>query len=62
MLAKTRSVTTLYIIGNGFDLHHGMGTTYKHFGEFLKRNHGELSKLLDEYFPTYEEDDFWGAL
>jgi hypothetical protein len=28
-----------------------MATSYKHFGEFLKRDHGELRDLLDEFFP-----------
>lgn len=53
-------MTTLYVIGNGFDLHHGMETSYKHFGTFLKRKHHDLYCLLDEYFPTYDADDFWG--
>ncbi|MBX3489802.1 AbiH family protein [Parvibaculum sp.] len=39
-------MTTLYVIGTGFDLHHGMATGYKHIGEFLKRNHRELYNLL----------------
>lgn len=53
-------MTTLYIVGNGFDLHHGMATAYSHFGAFLKRDHRELRELLDEYFATDDEDWFWG--
>jgi len=53
-------MTILYVIGNGFDLHHGMATGYKHFGAFLKRDHSELRDLLDEYFVTDDEDWFWG--
>ncbi len=58
--SEPRSMTTLYVIGNGFDLHHGMATSYKHFGEFLKRDYPKLRDLLDDYFPTYNADDFWG--
>ena len=42
-------MATLYVIRNGFDLHHGMATSHKHFGEFLKRDHPELRDLMDEY-------------
>jgi hypothetical protein len=49
----------LYIIGNGFDLHHGMATGYWHFGEYLKQSERELRGYLDEYLPV-DDDDFWG--
>ena len=47
----------LYIIGNGFDLHHGMATDYGQFAEYLRRTNSELRDLIDHYFPT-DEDDF----
>lgn len=52
-------MTVLYIVGNGFDRHHGMATRYQDFGRFLKQHNRRVSKLLDEYLPTHEGDDFW---
>lgn len=50
----------LYIIGNGFDLHHGLKTSYKHFCDsYAKKNHylwGELSKL---YGSKIHQDVWW---
>lgn len=53
-------MTILYVIGNGFDLHHRMATSYWHFGEFLSRQYQDLREVMDEYFQT-DEDDFWGC-
>ena len=52
-------MTILYIVGNGFDRHHGMATRYQHFAGFLEQRHPQISTLLDEYLPTCEGDDFW---
>ena len=43
-------MTTLYIIGNGFDLYHGLPTSYTDFYEFGK-------KLLDEIEDVFNNDD-----
>lgn len=40
----------LYVIGNGFDLHHGLDTKYISFGRYLKDNYYETYDLLLEYF------------
>lgn len=38
----------LYIIGNGFDMHHGIHSSYKYFSVWLrKHNYGLFRKLLD---------------
>jgi hypothetical protein len=48
---------TLYIIGNGFDLHHGLNTSYKSFGFYLKEIHSEIYDYLIEYYGLpYLED------
>lgn len=52
-------MTLLYIIGNGFDRHHRMATSYQDFGSFLKQHYRQITDLLDEYLPTHEGDDFW---
>lgn len=45
----------LHIIGNGFDLHHNMSTSYKHYRKYLF-DFGLCSYILEQ-FP--EEDAFW---
>jgi hypothetical protein len=42
----------LFIVGNGFDRHHGMSTAYTNFADHLARANSELLDLIDEYFPT----------
>ncbi|WP_335989769.1 bacteriophage abortive infection AbiH family protein [Acinetobacter bereziniae] len=40
----------LYVIGNGFDLYHGLDTKYTSFGRYLKNNYYRTYDLLLEYF------------
>jgi hypothetical protein len=55
--AITSMNSTLYIIGNGFDLHHGIRSAYKQFGTFVQSNDSELYSLIENYFGV--ENDFW---
>lgn len=49
----------LYIIGNGFDLHHGINSKYQDFKKFLKENKSR-SVTLDIISSYYNDDDeFW---
>jgi hypothetical protein len=43
-------VKKLYIIGNGFDLHHSIKTSYSHFHLYIKSNYPNLIEFLDNYF------------
>src|SRR5574343_1838991 len=47
----------LYIIGNGFDLHHGIHSSYSAFGRHLKEVDAQAHSQLERYFPV--DDDFW---
>jgi len=49
---------SLYIIGNGFDLHHKLDTSYWHFEKYLKENDSELHYLLESniFYPQKNED------
>lgn len=47
----------LYIIGNGFDLHHGIASRYSDFGKFLKDKHSETYDFVERYFDITHE--FW---
>lgn len=51
---------TLYIIGNGFDLHHGLNTSYLNFRNHCVRNATSLWKNLSEiYGDTINRDMWW---
>ncbi|ARR50950.1 hypothetical protein ETN89_18730 [Photobacterium damselae subsp. damselae] len=58
----------LYVIGNGFDAHHGLDTRYTSFGLYLKNNYWETYELLIEHYgfsdlnpdyPTSMSDPLW---
>ena len=52
-------INNLYIIGNGFDLHHGFKTSYKDFKQYLeKNNRSELLKLINEHL-YFSSEDLW---
>lgn len=49
----------LYILGNGFDIAHGLNTKYSDYKEFIKENikaHSEWH-IIDDFFPV--NHDFW---
>jgi hypothetical protein len=48
---------TLYIIGNGFDLHHRIPSSYQQFGAFLKVRDKETFEFVERYFDV--NSDFW---
>lgn len=47
----------LYIVGNGFDLHHGVQSSYSAFGRYLKEVDADTYDQLERYFSVY--DGFW---
>lgn len=47
----------LYIIGNGFDLHHGLKTNYYNFSEYLKEKDKELYEMLESYILYPQSDE-----
>ena len=53
----------LYIIGNGFDLWHGIPSSYSQFKEYVKRHRPEILDAIDDYIPADEGwSDLEGAL
>lgn len=46
----------LYIIGNGFDIHHGLKSSYWHFRSFVELHDKTLFENLEKYFNP---DDLW---
>lgn len=56
----------LYIIGNGFDLNHGMKTAYWDYREFLAQNHSTIKREYENspYLKAYncDSDSRWSDL
>lgn len=50
--------TKLYIIGNGFDLHHYLKTSYYDFANYLRENHNDIYNTLESYisYPLSDKD------
>jgi len=48
----------IYIIGNGFDLHHELKTKYSDFAKYLKANNEGLYDMLEKHisYPQSDED------
>lgn len=42
---------SLYIIGNGFDLHHEIPSHYCDFGEYVKSLNSRLYRIFERYIP-----------
>lgn len=51
--------TTLCIIGNGFDLHHGLKSSYNNFRDYVKCNNFQLYEKIEEYLIF---DENWNVL
>jgi hypothetical protein len=47
----------LYVIGNGFDLHHGIASRYQDFAAYLERTDRTVHRLIGDYFPA--DATFW---
>ena len=42
----------LYVIGNGFDLHHGMPTQFADFRTFARKAAPDVFRAVDRYVPV----------
>jgi hypothetical protein len=51
--------TKLYVIGNGFDLWHGIPSSYAQFKEYVRRHDRDLFDAIDSYLPA---DEDWSDL
>ena len=51
----------LYVVGNGFDIHHGIESRYIDFKDWLqKKKHDSLVRMMDVFFSNKRE--FWGDI
>jgi hypothetical protein len=59
-MAKENIDTRLYIIGNGFDRHHDLATSFYDFKKYITENDSELYFILESYFSYPQSDnDLW---
>jgi len=49
----------LYIIGNGFDLWHGLPTSYKCFNCYIHRTHPREHEIIGHIFNHMDPNDLW---
>lgn len=49
----------LFILGNGFDLHHNLPTKFRDFKSFVKSSEPDVFEAVDKYLPV---DDSWSDL
>lgn len=53
---------SLLIIGNGFDLHHGLATSYSDYHKWLKVHDKQVVKDFDSFVYAVECSDFENSL
>lgn len=58
--ASTFEIKKLYILGNGFDLHHGIKCSYKNFKYWLSRNRKPVFENLKRLYRNINQG-WWGA-
>ena len=49
----------LYLIGNGFDLHHGIPCSYQNYRQWLEKKHSDVLHLIDAYYEC-PSSEWWG--
>lgn len=52
-------MSTLYLIGNGLDLHSGLKTSYEDFHRYILENNNQLEDQLQRYFDNKTDIDLW---
>ncbi len=49
----------LFVIGNGFDLHHGIPSRFSDFGSYLATADSKILELIRDYL--FVDEDFWNC-
>ena len=48
----------LYIIGNGFDIHHGIPSSYSNYKDWLEKRNPMVLSIINDYYG-YCDDEWW---
>lgn len=51
-------IKKLYIIGNGFDIHHGIPSRYSNYRDWLEENDADLMECLRNYYDV-DDKEWW---
>lgn len=49
----------LYVVGNGFDIYHGLDTRFSDFEIYLKNNNREVLDAIYRYYSSENDNDLW---
>lgn len=58
-LHREKNKDTLYIIGNGFDIHHGLKTNYSDFKNYIEENYKGLLEVIEKYYDFNYQKLLW---
>ena len=60
ILFSERTPLKLYVIGNGFDVHHNINSSYSKYLNWLKENKLDLYNKITALYEGAEKDEWWG--
>ena len=49
----------LFIVGNGFDLGHGIPCEYSDFRNYLLENRGDILEIMEKYYYLGQDSNLW---
>jgi len=49
----------LAVIGNGFDIRHGIPCKYSHFQKYLNNNREDILEVMEKFYYTGEDSELW---
>ncbi|PIE46537.1 MAG: hypothetical protein CSA42_07990 [Gammaproteobacteria bacterium] len=49
----------LYILGNGFDINHGIPCKYPDFYNYLKQNRNDVLEVMEKYYYVDSDSELW---
>lgn len=49
----------LFVIGNGFDIGHGIRCRYSHFQEYLNAKRKDILEVMGKFYYTGEDSELW---
>jgi hypothetical protein len=49
----------LFIIGNGFDVGHGIPCRYSDFRDYLNENRGDVVEIMERYYYMGDDSELW---
>ncbi len=52
----------LYVVGNGFDLHHRIPSSYAHFGAYVRATDARLADTAEDFLPAPVGETLWSRL